>query len=58
MSLAQLNEQTPAWVNWIIIAGGALVGWLSYIASFVAIVWGCMQIYGWIVNRGWRRKGR
>jgi hypothetical protein len=44
-------EDTPGWVNWAIIVGGAAASWLAPIASFVAIVWGCMQIYGWIERR-------
>lgn len=53
---AALNEQTPSWVNHAVIIGGAVAGWLAPIASLVAIVWGLLQIYGWIVNKGWRRR--
>lgn len=62
MILAQqaqaLHDNTPAWLNWLLIGGSAVASWLAPIASLVAIVWGCLQIYGWIVNRGWRRKER
>lgn len=58
MILAQqaqaLHDHTPAWLNWLVIVGAAAASWLSYIASFVAIVWGVLQIYGWVVNKGWR----
>jgi len=50
----QLNEATPAWVNWLVIVGGAAASWLAPIASLVAIVWGLLQIYGWFERR--RRK--
>jgi len=54
----QLQEATPGWANWLVIVGGAAASWLAPVASLVAIVWGCLQIYGWIVNRGWTRRKR
>lgn len=53
-----LHENTPAWMNWLLIGGSAVASWVQPIAGVVAILWGCLQIYSWIVNRGWRRKGR
>lgn len=53
-----LHEALPPWGNLCIIAGSAALSWLAPIASFVAIVWGCLCIYGWIINRGWRRKSK
>ena len=47
----KLAENTPDWVNWLIIVGGAAVAWLAPLASFVAIVWGCIQIYDWYKSR-------
>lgn len=55
MSLAQLHD-TPAWLNVAIIGGSWLVSFLQPLALLVTIVWGALQIYGWIVNKGWRRK--
>jgi len=52
----QLNEATPGWVNWLVIVGGAAASWLAPIASLIAIVWGLLQIYGWIANKKWRQK--
>ena len=51
-----LHEQTPLWVNQVIIVGGAVLSWAAPIASLVAIVWGCLQIYGWFEARKQRRK--
>ena len=51
-----LHEQTPAWANWVAIAGAAALSWLAPVASLVAIVWGCLQIYGWFEARKQRRK--
>ena len=48
-------NNTPSWANWLIIAGGAVASWLAPIASLVAIVWGCLQIYGWLINKKWRK---
>lgn len=54
--IQQLQDSTPSWANWVVIVGGAAASWLAPIASLVAIVWGVLQIYGWIVNKGWRPK--
>ena len=54
-TLQHAIHDTPAWANWVIIAGGAVASWLAPIASLVAIVWGCLQIYGWLVNKKWRK---
>ena len=47
----QVAQDTPSWANWSIIGGGAAASWLAPVASFVAIVWGCLQIYGWFEKR-------
>ena len=47
----QLVDNTPGWVNWIVIVGSAAASWLAPLASLVAIVWGCLQIYGWLEKR-------
>lgn len=44
-------NNTPTWANWVIIGGSAAASWLAPIASLVAIVWGCLQIYGWLEKR-------
>lgn len=49
--MQQLYDGTPGWVNWLVIVGGAVASWLQPIASVVAIVWGCLQIYGWFEKR-------
>jgi hypothetical protein len=58
----QIAEATPTWANWLIIGGAwlvaAVIPVLQALAFLVTIVWGGMQAYSWIVNRGWRRKGR
>jgi acyl-CoA hydrolase len=51
-----LHDHTPAWANWLAIAGGALMSWLAPVASIVAIVWGCLQIYGWFEARRHKRR--
>jgi hypothetical protein len=56
--IQQIAQDTPTWANWIIIAGSAVLSWLSPLASLVAIIWGCIQIYTWAVNKGWRPKGK
>lgn len=50
------HDNTPAWFNWLAIGGSAALAWIQPIAGIIAIVWGALQIYGWFVNRGWRRK--
>lgn len=59
MSIAQqaqyIAEQHPV-LNWVAIAGSAALAWLAPIASLVAIVLGCLQIYGWFEKRR-KRKG-
>ena len=52
----QVHDSTPAWANWLAIVGGAVASWLAPIASLIAIVWGCLQIYGWFEARKQRRK--
>lgn len=51
-------EITPKWLNWIVIVGGAALGFMQFLAALVAFVWGSLQIYGWFVNEGWKRKNR
>jgi hypothetical protein len=46
---------TPKWLDATIIFGAAAAAWLAPIASLVAIVWGCLQIYGWFEKR---RRGK
>lgn len=55
LAIQHALQDTPPWANWFIIAGGALASWLAPLASLVAIVWGGLQIYGWFINRKWRR---
>ena len=49
-----IAEAPPAWVNWIIMVGGVIAAWLAPLASFVAILWGGIQIYSWYEKRQYR----
>jgi hypothetical protein len=49
--IKHLVEATPNWANWVIIGGTAALSWIQPIAGIVAIVWGCLQIYGWFEKR-------
>lgn len=53
--IQQVVEQHPS-LNWLAIVGSAAASWLAPIASLVAIVWGCLQIYSWFEKRRKRRK--
>ena len=55
-AVQQFAEQHPG-LNWLIIGASAALSWLAPIASFVAIVWGGLQIY-LAVEKRWFRKGR
>ena len=46
----------PSLTNWLVIVGSAALAWIQPIACIVAIVWGCLCIYAWVVNKGWQRK--
>jgi hypothetical protein len=48
-------EQYP-FTNWLIVAGSAALAWIQPVAGIIAIALGGLQIYGWIVNKGWQRK--
>lgn len=54
--IQQLHDATPGWVHWLVIGGTWAVSFLQPLALFVTVVYGGMQIYGWIVNKGWQRK--
>jgi hypothetical protein len=51
MKIQHVVDQTPGWVNWLGIVGTAALAWIQPIAGIVAIVWGCLQIYGWFEKR-------
>ena len=58
MKLEQIQhvvDQHPS-LNWLAIVGSAVASWLAPIASLVAIVWGCLQIYSWLEKRRKKRK--
>jgi heme exporter protein D len=46
-SIQHAADATPSWANWLIIGGSAAASWLAPVASLIAIVWGCLQIYSW-----------
>jgi len=52
----QVADATPGWANWLIIGGSWLVSFLQPLALLVTIVWGGLQIYGWIEKRMKARK--
>lgn len=54
--IQQIAEATPAWVNWTVIGGSWAMSFLQPLALLVTVIWGGLQIYGWIVNKGWRRR--
>ena len=56
MSLVQsLHDHTPAWVNWLVIAGSWAVSFLQPLALILTIAWTALQIYGWFEKRRNRR---
>ena len=54
--VVNMADQTPTWFNWLAIVGSAAISFLQPMASLVAIVWGCIQIYSWWEKRC-KRKG-
>lgn len=54
-ALQQFAEQHPGW-NWLIIGASAALSWLAPIASLIAIVLGCLNIY-LAVEKRWFRNG-
>jgi hypothetical protein len=55
--LHEVSDAIPPWVHSLIIASSAVVSWLAPIASAVAILWGCLQMYLAIEKR-WFRKDK
>ncbi len=52
MSVVQtLHDHTPAWVNWLVIAGSWAVSFLQPLALILTIAWTALQIYGWFEKR-------
>ena len=47
-------DSTPAWINWFIMIGSVVAAWLAPLASFVAILWGALQIYSWYEKRKYK----
>ena len=56
MTLPQVADATPGWLNWTIILGSWAVSWLQPLALLITVVWGGLQIYLAIEKR-WFRKG-
>lgn len=59
--MSKLHEAVnavPTWLNWVTIAGSAVLSWVQPIAGVVAIVWGCLQIYLAVERRWMWRNGR
>lgn len=51
---AQFVNETPAAVNASVMLGSLLLSFLQPIAVVVTIVWGCLQIHGYVEKRwGW-----
>lgn len=53
--IQNISDATPSWLNWVVIAGSAAASWIQPVAGIVAIVWGCLQIYGWFANKKWKQ---
>jgi len=51
MTLSTLTDGTPAWLNWLIIAGSWAVSFLQPLALLFTIVWTGLQIYSWFEKR-------
>ncbi len=51
MKVQELMDSAPAWAHWIGIVGTAALSWIQPLAGVVAILWGCLQIYGWFEKR-------
>jgi len=49
-------DNIPSWMNWVAIVGTAALAWIQPVAGIVAIVWGCLQIYGWVEKRLEKRR--
>lgn len=56
-ALQQFAEQHPG-LNWLVIGASAALSWLAPLASLVAIVLGCLQIYAWFEKRMEKKRGR
>lgn len=53
-----IADNTPGWANWSIMVGSLIAAWLAPLASFVAIIWGCVQIWSWYEKRNRKFDGR
>ena len=51
MTLSTLTDGTPAWLNWLVIAGSWAVSFLQPLALLFTIAWTGLQIYGWFEKR-------
>ena len=49
-----IADSTPSWANWLIMIGSVIAAWLAPLASFVAIIWGALQIYSWYEKRKYK----
>ena len=47
-------DATPGWANWLIMISSVVAAWLAPLASFVAILWGGLQIYNWYEKRKYK----
>jgi hypothetical protein len=54
----EVSDATPAWANWAIMIGSVIAAWLAPLASFVAILWGALQIYTWYEKRKYTGQNR
>jgi hypothetical protein len=51
VTLSALTDDTPAWLNWLIIAGSWAVSFLQPLALLFTIVWTGLQIWSWFEKR-------
>lgn len=56
MKVQEALDHAPAWAHWVGIVGTAALAWIQPIAGLVAIVWGSMQAYSWVINKKWRKE--
>ena len=51
MTISTITDGTPAWLNWLVIAGSWAVSFLQPLALLFTIVWTGLQIWSWFEKR-------
>jgi hypothetical protein len=47
----QLVDVTPAPVSWSVMLGSLVMSVLQPLAIGITLMWGCLQIHGWVEKR-------